>query len=56
MGCEGSIDGRISPRIRPRIIPIGACQGRFEEKLYKYEERMLFVCASCLILLYFAIN
>lgn len=22
----------------------------------KYEERMLFVCASCLILLYFVIN
>jgi hypothetical protein len=23
---------------------------------HKYEERMLFVCASCLILLYFVIN
>ena len=23
---------------------------------HKYEERMLFICASCLILLYFVIN
>lgn len=27
-----------------------------KQNSHKYEERMLFVCASCLILLYFVIN
>jgi hypothetical protein len=39
------------------VLSLSASTGVISKKnSLKYEERMLFVCASCLILLYFVIN